>query len=407
MESVNEMNSQLRIAFLVSLSSRKAGGYFASCRQLAKFLGAERGTEVRVFAAEDEYSEEDKAAWQPVPVSALPVRGPKIFGYMPDLSKALRNYAPNIVHVHGLWTYVSKGGMEFCREFGVPYVISPRGCLNPPALKRSRLKKWVALAAYEKAHLSGAALMHALSNNEREAIRNFGIAAPIAVVANGIAPAPKNPPPPPAWLAALLEKKKVMLFLGRINPIKGIISLIRAVAILKARSCEPLLSWHFVIAGWDEYGHLSEVRAEIEKLGVAELFTIAGPLYGDEKASVLNRVNAFILPSFNEGLPMAVLEAWSWGLPTLITPECNLDIAFERNAALRIENDPDQLALALAKMFNLPDSDRSAIGKAALDLVKDRFSWDEIAIEMKNLYHWITNPAKTQVPRSVSSLTHI
>src|SRR4051812_28533693 len=98
------MNRPVRIAFLVSLLSRKGGGYFASCRQLAQALATKGGAEVHVFGAEDEHFEEDKAAWQPTNVTALRVRGPKIFAYLPDLSKALKDYTPDIVHVHGLWT---------------------------------------------------------------------------------------------------------------------------------------------------------------------------------------------------------------------------------------------------------------------------------------------------------------
>jgi len=63
-----------------------------------------------------------------------------------------------------------------------------------------------------------------------------------------------------------------------------------------------------------------------------------GPAFGEEKEELLRSASAFILPSFSEGLPMSVLEAWAYGLPVVITPECNLPEGFAFQAALEIRN---------------------------------------------------------------------
>src|SRR5689334_14302556 len=111
------------------------------------------------------------------------------------------------------------------------------------------------------------------------------------------------------------DGKNVLLFLGRIHPKKGVLNMIQAAGILKKTGFLPMNGWHFVIGGWDEMNHLSELREEIAKNQLQASVTIPGPLHGQEKEAVLGNVHGFILPSFSEGLPMAVLEAWRWRLP--------------------------------------------------------------------------------------------
>jgi poly(glycerol-phosphate) alpha-glucosyltransferase len=172
---------------------------------------------------------------------------------------------------------------------------------------------------------------------------------------------------------------------------------------LKREGFRPIEDWQFVIAGWDEVNYLDAIKAEAANAGIQAQVTIAGPLHGAEKESTLGNVDAFVLPSYSEGLPMAVLEAWSWGLPTLITPECNLEIAFERGAALKISNDPARLAADLRTFFGMTVDERTRMGRAALDLVNEKFSWGEIATDLERVYAWMKN--KTAAAPSCVRLT--
>jgi glycosyltransferase involved in cell wall biosynthesis len=392
----------LRIAFICSLLSRKAGGLYICVRQLAQALSTHTAIDIQVFGQGDEYLSEDRADWAPIEVFGLPVLGPKVFGFTPRLRDRLKDFSPDIVHFHSMWTYSSKGGGDYCRDADIPYVISPHGCLNPRALQQSRFKKWAALCAYEQANLDGATVLHALANRERDMFRQFGLKGPIAVIPNGIHVGARQPPLAPAWLASISGQKSVMLFLGRIHPIKGILNLIRAVGILKAGGHHGMDSWHFVIAGWGDGGHLAELRAETRKLGIEELFTFPGPLHGAEKDTVLSSANAFILPSYSEGLPLAVLEAWSWQIPTLITAACNLELAYHRGAAIKIDNDPAPLASELTKFFEMCASERAAVGRAGYDLAMEKFTWSEIASQMLKVYEWALNPGGIQAPHCLS-----
>jgi glycosyltransferase involved in cell wall biosynthesis len=86
---------------------------------------------------------------------------------------------------------------------------------------------------------------------------------------------------------------------------------------------------------------------------------------------------------------MVILEAWAYGKPVLMTPECNLPEGFSAEAALRIETNAESIADGLGRLFEMSPTDRIAMGTRGLDLVKDRFVWSKIAPQMKSVYEWM------------------
>jgi poly(glycerol-phosphate) alpha-glucosyltransferase len=115
----------------------------------------------------------------------------------------------------------------------------------------------------------------------------------------------------------------------------------------------------------------------------------AGPRYGPDKAAAFASSDAFILPSFSEGMPNAALEAWAHGLPSLLTPQCNLPEGFEYGAAIAIE--PNELAIAngLRRLTAMTDGERRVMGGRGSALVAKRFSWQVVAAELEAVYRWL------------------
>jgi poly(glycerol-phosphate) alpha-glucosyltransferase len=113
-----------------------------------------------------------------------------------------------------------------------------------------------------------------------------------------------------------------------------------------------------------------------------------GPAFGEEKEALLRSGAAFVLPSFSEGLPMSVLEAWAYGLPVVMTPECNLPEGFASGSALEIRNSEMGNAKweGLRVLLDMSDSDRIEMGRRGWLLVEERFTWPKVAAQMRKLY---------------------
>lgn len=383
------IESQLKVGILSASLSRKAGGLYDAVRYLARNLAELPGCSLEVFGAIDEMTEQDIGGWLGVSVHTSRVVGPRVFGYVPELSRILNIAQLDILHSHGLWMFPSIGSRLWAARTRKPYVISPHGMLDPWAVKNGRLKKKLAGLLYENNHLRFASCLHALCQSEAEAIRSFGLCNPICIIPNGIdLPAPFSMMSLPTWAGQFSHETKVLLYLGRIHPKKGLRNLVIAWRdVLQKDNRDE--KWVLVIAGWDQGGHEAELQELVVQMGVANSIFFIGPQFNEAKLATYQRADAFILPSFSEGLPMVVLEAWAHGLPVLMTQECNLPEGFTQDAAVKISNDPRVMAGELEDFFALSQDQHSAIGENGRQLVMEKFTWPTIAADMAVVYRWV------------------
>jgi glycosyltransferase involved in cell wall biosynthesis len=379
----------MKLLILGGSSSRNSGGVYDTARMMGQRLHQHNNINVEYLMFDDEYSDEDKKYYSQLPVHSYSVKGPKKFGISTDLYRQIRNIRPDIVHTQSLWMYLSYANKKYNRSTGTPYIISPHGMLDKWQLKQSfwkDLKKNIVLSLYERKHLEGAACLHALCQEEYEAIRAFGLKNPVAIIPNGIDL--QNSFQQPVNRESTGAKKQ-LLFLGRIHPKKGLDNLLRAWSLLS-----PGHDWQLVIAGETKDEAYKQLLSDkVKNYDIAETVSFVGGQFGNDKHACFNNSNAFILPSFSEGLPMSVLEAWSWQLPVLITPECNLSEGFEHNAAIRIEADPESISEGIQQVMSMTPGERIKIGEQGLQLVREKFSWTHVADSMTHVYNWVLGKA--------------
>ena len=365
--------------------SRRAGGLFAAVRGLAVGV-AGLGFETRVLGLWDEDFAADEGAWAPLPLEAFPAIGPPAFGYAPAMLHALRRLATKraVIHLHGLWKWPSRACLRVSAEYGVPRIISPHGMLDMWALRRSLWLKRAARVLYEGANLRRAACLCALGEGELRHIRDYGLRNPVALVPNGCDLPPRAAPdgaPISLWTAG----RRMVLFLGRIHPKKGLLPLVRAWGLCAQRHPD----WCLAVAGPDEAGHQHEVESLATELGLRDQVLFVGPQFGTEKDRWFHHASAFVLPSYSEGFPMAILEAMANRLPVLMTPHCNFPEAVAAGAAVSVEPEPDPLAEALDHLMNLDAGARRAMGAQGRALVERDYTWERVARRMVEVYSWM------------------
>jgi len=295
-------------------------------------------------------------------------------------------FAPDLLHVHGLWRAPNRLAARMQRK--LPVVVAPHGMLDPWAIAQRPLRKALLLWVYERRCLQRAAALQALCPPEALSLRALGLTAPIALIPNGVVlPDPSalefSALLPPCWAGAIPAGDPVLLFLGRFHHKKGIQPLLQAWQAVAADAARA--GWWLAIVGYGDGGQLErQLRASPVPRAIAR-----GPVFGASKQAVLNAASAFVLPSHSEGLPMAPLEAMAHRLPCLLSSACNLPEAFAAGAALPTEPDAVALAASLRQLFALSPGDRYAMGVAGQALVQKCFSWPIVAEQTLELYRWI------------------
>lgn len=372
----------MKVGMVTASVSRKGGGIHEVVRRGALELHR-RGSNISVFGLSDEHAREDCESWQPVAVNIFQQRGYKPFGYAPDLLPALRSAAPDVLHNHGLWMYPSVASVQWSKLTRRPYIVSVHGMLDPWAVTHSYWKKKLAGMIYEHRHLTQAACLHALCPAEVDAIRRYGLTNPICVIPFGI-DLPLLP------LGGSTRYDKTLLFLGRLHPKKGLLNLLKAWQQLQQERRPEIEGWQLMIAGWDQGNHEQTLRAYSREHGLQSTIKFVGPKFGGDKDLLLRSAGAFVLPSFSEGLPVSILEAWAYGLPVLMTNECNLPQGFSSGSAISIDCTAAGIARGLVDLMSMPHHERAAMGLRGRHLVEEQFSWTSYAEQMSSVYAWMS-----------------
>lgn len=306
----------------------------------------------------------------------LPLNNPGISReFAQTVGRSIRGF--DIVHIHAIWNFPTWWTMRAAYRARVPYIVAPQGSLDPWALRQNALGKRVYGAVTEVPLLRRAACLQALTEKEVLQFREFGLTTASKIIPNGIGShlIEKTWAPNPEFFG-LPPSCKTLLFLSRIHPKKGIDLLIDAVAGVR----EKIPDVRLVIAGGDAgTGYLDEIRLRSDRRGLAGVVVFLGEVEDERKFEALSAADAFVLPSYSEGLPVAALEALGCGLPAIVTRECNLPEIAERGAGYVVEPHVAAIRTAISRLFSLARRERNSMGRRARELARDKFTWPGIA----------------------------
>ncbi len=229
----------------------------------------------------------------------------------------------------------------------------------------SAASKWIIRRIFSRA-----TLVLALSEEWRTSLLQICPNMKVEVLPNGVAlPEVRHP-------RALAVPPRTVLTLGRLGRRKGTYDLVRAFAVIASR-----LPGVQLVCGGD--GDIEEVRALAHELGLGDRVICPGWLGAEGKRAHLAEAEVFVLPSNAEGMPMAVLEAMSWGLAVIATPVGGIPqlIQHDRNGILVEPGHIDAIAAALLRLMG-DAALRERLGTAARATIEARFS---IALAVERL----------------------
>jgi glycosyltransferase involved in cell wall biosynthesis len=345
----------------------------------------EQGLEVKVFGLTDpDFTAGENVDWDALNVSASSVIGPNSIGFSPALTRALKAWNPDIVHLHGLWTYPSKAVLDWHRATGKPYLISVHGMLSKVALSYSPGKKRISRLLFQDRCFASARALHATTKTELAEIRAFGYQGPIAIFPNGVN-ATAIPDLPKS------VSKKTILTLGRMHHKKGLDILIDIWTKL-----EPAFpDWSLRIVGPDENNYTYTLNAR-RKGNHLTRCSIEPPVFGADKDMAIASSDLFVLPSRNENFALTVAESLIMEVPVVSSRNAPWEGLQTEHCGLWVELEPATFAAAMVYMMNLSDDDRKQMGRNGRDWMLRDYSWSAISQRALSVYNW----ARGQAPKS-------
>lgn len=329
-----------------------------------------------------------------LPVAAL---GPVIgkYGYHFSLHTRLRQLAldHDCVIVEGLWQYHALATYRALRGTSIPYFVYPHGMLDPWFKHTYPLKHLKKMAYWPFADyrlLRDATAVLFTTDQERvlaresfsmyhanEVVVGYGTSAPPSDVDHQREVFIQHFPH--------LRDQRILLFLSRIHPKKGVDLLLDAFAAVAA--IDPALQ--LVIAGPDQVGLQTGLQQRAASLGVADRITWPGLLTGALKWGAFRSAELFCLPSHQENFGVAVAEALACGLPVSISEHVNIAADVSSAGAGIVHTDTtDGTTHALRKWLHMPSNIRAEMGTRARQLFAHRF---DSASVVRNLIPVITS----------------
>lgn len=319
--------------------------------------------------------------------------------YCHDLSRLI-DWA-DIVHINCLWMDASWMTAWMCRWKKKPYLLQTHGALNPAVMKKSALRKWLIGNLIERANLNHANAVVATAESEKQAILDFGIRAPVKIVPIGLdserfIPSTKETPLSPS------SAKHRLLYFSRVSFGKGLDMLADAWKCLQPKYPD----WELVVTGPDDRGYTQEIQRYIASIGLSYkdvssaarlhlapsplsapsdiLFT--GPVYGDDKYTMLQSADVFVLPTRSENWSIAVAEAMAAGLPVVCTKGAPWSCINECGCGHWVDVSTDAIATGLEAVMSLDDESRTEMGRRGRRWVEGNLVWATIASNVSQCY---------------------
>ncbi len=300
-------------------------------------------------------------------------------------------HSADIVHLHGLWWPINWVVERWARRHKKLMLLSAHSCFQQWELNQSlpkQGKRWVAWQLYGRRLSKECRAIHATAYNELEAIKATGLKTEVAVIPIGIDTSEFSDLPARQIFDKyfpMLRKSRILLFMSRIHPTKGLINL----AHTWGKIALQFPAWHLLIVGPDYNNHRSEIETILKCYHIEGRYTFAGHLTGEARLAVYRAAELFVLPTYSDNFCIVVPEALMANVPVITTVETPWKDLEPHGCGWIIQPQESHLVVTLAKAMSLDKLVLQEMGKRGRLYIKENYSWKSVAHKMKILYEWM------------------
>lgn len=362
-----------------------AGGVPAVVRQLSQRLDAQ-GVSVKIVHALGDPGVLPAGiksfAFPPSKLGRAWSWGDGLKGGISQLSSSLDGGGA-IFHLHGIWSAPHYFAAKSACAAGVPFVVTAHGMLEPWLWKQQGLRIQVKKQIYWKMlaypALKSAHVVHAITPMEQQHLHALFPNNRIEVIPNAIDISEFSDAE-----FGDVEREKLILFLGRIEPKKGVDILLHAFANAKIGK-----DWQVAIIGpiWSQTFQ-QELERIVTENGLSERVRFVSPVFGEEKAKWLRKAWVMAVPSHSEVVGLVNLEAAAYRLPTITTHQTGL-FDWQSGGGVLIQPSVVALQVALEEACSWSESEREDRGVLSRQLVEKNYSWKSVIPKWMSLYESI------------------
>lgn len=293
----------------------------------------------------------------------------------------------DIIHLHDFRSLLSIIVHHYAKKYRIPYVLQAHGSV--PYLSQKEFFKKVFDKYWGYNLLNDASKIIALTETELEQYYQMGVPKyKIETIPNGIDLSEYHHLPPRGEFRekyGIKIDEKVILFLGRIDKIKGVDLLINSFSEIS----KELDTVKLVMVGPDE-GFLNHIKKIVVDQKISDKVIFTGPLYKKDKLASYVDADVYVLPSRYETFPNTVLEACVCGTPVIVTNNCGISDLVNNKVGYVVDFDINKLKDTIIKLLNDEDQ-KTKFGDKAKILVKENFDWNNISKKIEAVYISILN----------------
>jgi glycosyltransferase involved in cell wall biosynthesis len=296
----------------------------------------------------------------------------------------------DVIHIHALWEEIQHRAARIAAQLGRPYLIRPCGGLHPWSLAHGAWRKRAYLFWRLRENLDRASAIHYTSEDERRSSEPLHLCAPPIVEPNGVDLAEFSRLPARGAFRrqhGIEHDAPLVLFLGRIDPKKGLDILVRAFGSLGVSGAR------LVLAGPDSDGYAAAIRDEAKRLSVDEKVVFTGMVDRPQRLQALVDADLFVMCSYTENFGVAVIESLAAGLPVIVSDQVAIHDAVSAGGVGEVVPvDSEALARAMRRWLDNA-SLRQEAGRRAPEFVRTRYDWRAIARAWRGHYQSLIDAA--------------